>query len=1137
MLLRTIARRFDLSVVHARSVMRAALFHFALVFGITAVKIATNALYLARRDPRDLPYLYLATAIVIAAVSTLVARRLAHLSAKPVLRSLLNWVAGAIVLCAALAAADLGPSLAVLYVLGEAYATALSVLFWARLGEVFDVRAQKRVFGVLSAAGMAGAVLAGLLVRALAGVVPSITWCFLAALVLVLVRPLLGAEAPQGPVRRERAGFMRGVKYGVGSPYPRAVAGLVLLISVQTAAVDFVFRTGSHKFVAGNEVEMAALFGVLNAVVGILAIGFQSTLTSTLMRRLGVFAYLGIVPAACVLAAGWSLAVPASLAPLFMLKVFEMMGSFSLYQPGLQLLYNPMPDEVRGSVRAFVDGTVKKVGGAVGGVVLLVAGAQLVDRDLHLLVIVTGLVLLLSIRLLRPLYVDALELKLGGREQAKLVVVDASDRSTRDELVKALSAGNEQQALTAISVLADEPGFDFERHIGKLVTHPAEAVRLAAIELIERAPQVAYAPFLESVILAPGRHPRASAARALMLVDPERARGVLEPILRRAGQSEDRALVAAAAIALLGRAGQEARRGAGDIPRGGPRSPVPRSSGGRSARSPLPRKPSRPSDPPGPRYRPLESALGEDSRGRSIEGLAAGAIVTMVERALAGTPSDRRELANVLAMIGPGRFASSLLPLLRDPHPGVLAAAVDAAAKAPDPELVPVLVELLDHRRLGRRVRVALAAQGDDAVPALARLLDDRRLDIGLRVQVPRILREIATPDAVSAMLYSNKDDDAYLRYVIIEELGRVRRRHPETTFDRAYTEAAALRRLVAYASYRPIAADLAVAPPGYGLLHRAVHDRMRQNLEAGLRVLGLLHDPQTMENVHDGLLREEVAVRSDALEVLDVALEGSDVRPRVIAQVEAAPPLGDASRAEARARDLVNGHDGRLAVLAHETLRRVGLEAPSVREPTSGEPLMPKSIVDKVFLLQGVQLFRGLSVDDLSAVAAITTEGHAEPRQVVYEQGQRGDSLYVVVAGEVHLLRNGAPLLDLQVGESFGQTSILDGGPRPVTAKAGDEGCDYVRLERQPLMDLMADRPELMSGLFVELAARIRELIELTEGQGKSGAAVLTRPSIPAESTRPGSTSTGSLPARPSESVRPASSTGRPSEPTRPAS
>jgi CRP-like cAMP-binding protein len=89
---------------------------------------------------------------------------------------------------------------------------------------------------------------------------------------------------------------------------------------------------------------------------------------------------------------------------------------------------------------------------------------------------------------------------------------------------------------------------------------------------------------------------------------------------------------------------------------------------------------------------------------------------------------------------------------------------------------------------------------------------------------------------------------------------------------------------------------------------------------------------------------------------------------------------------------------------------------------------------------------------------------------------------MYVIIAGEIHLLHGGSNLLDLHVGESFGQTSILDGGPRPVTARAGDEGADFVRIERQAFLDLMTDRPELMNGLLIELGERIRELIALSE-------------------------------------------------------
>lgn len=1052
MLLRTIAKTFDLSIVRARSALRAAIFHLILVAGITALKSATNALYLARRDPRDLPYLYLATAAVVAVVTVYLARRLALVSAKPLLRSSLTISAVVLLVLATLAALDVRNSLGVLYVIGEAYATALSVLFWARLGEVFDVRAAKRVFGVIAAAGMGGAVIGGLAVKVFAGVLPSVAWCFVAALLLLPIRSSLGGERTPGSVRRDMVPMREGLRYAGIDHFPRAVAGLVLLLSVQTAAVDFVFRTSSHSFAAGQEAELAGLFGMLNAIVGVLAIIFQTTLTARLLQRLGVFAYLSIIPLASLGAGVWSLFAPAIFAPIFLLKTLEMMGSFSLYSPALQLLYNPMPSGVRGSVRAVIDGAVKKIGSALGGVLLLLFGSALAKAELIGLVLSVALALLISIRLLRPMYVAALERKLGGKTGPKLPTIDASERSTRLELLRALKEGDAGRTLAAISVLQGERDFEFGPLIGNLISHPAESVRLKAIELIEASPDPAHVPFLVSIIQAEGRHPKAMAARALMIVDPEQARAVLEPVLAGPREAVDRGLVSAALVALL----------------------------------------------------------GEQGRAGAMRVHAERALLAMLDRSAPGAAAERRELAWVLGMLGPGPFASRLADLVTDPSASVRAAALEAAARATDPSLPPVLIGLLGDRQVSRSVREALAAHGDAAVPLLAQVLDDRRIDVGIRVQVPRILREIGTRSAVDAMLYSNQDDDAYLRYVIIEELGRIRRRRPHIPFDRLQTEGAVLRRLRAYTYYRPMAEDLGAAPDGYALLHRAVHDRVRQNLHAALRLLGLLHEPSTMENAYNGLCRADRSSRSDALEILDVALSGSEIRGEVLAHLEPPLPPAIGRRAKDRALELIEGRDMRLAMVARETLLRQGELAPDVREPTSGEPLMPKSILDRVFLLQNVQLFRGLSVDDLAAVAAITTEGHAEPRHVIYEEGQLGDSMYVITSGEIHLLRGGNTLLDLHAGDSFGQTSILDGGPRPVMAKAGDEGVDFVRIERQPLLDLMADRPELMNGLFVELAARIRELIKLSqlEGGDQASAAIASGAEKPAAgSTRPGAT------------------------------
>lgn len=1021
-MLRLIARRFELSLVRARSLLRAATFNFVFVASVTALKSATNALYLARRDPQDLPYLYLGTALVVTVVTFILGRRLAGLSAKPLLREGLFTASGILLLLSTLAAIDYRPALGLLYVSGEAYATALAVLFWARLGEVFDVRAGKRVFGLVAALGMAGAVVGGLLVKLLAGVVPSVTWCFVAAVVLLPLQLLIGAKRTPGSVRRERAPFLDGLKFAVLRRYPRAVAFLVLLLSVQTAAIDYVFRTGTYRFEQGNEASMAALFGILNAVVGVFAILFQFALTARLLSRFGVFVYLGVVPAACVLSALVALWLPAVFLPIFVLKVLEMMASYSLNQPGLQLLYNPIPAALRGPIRAVVDGAVRKLGGAIGGLVLLLVGAFVDSEHMISVVAVLGGVLVFSLRGLRPLYLRALEEKLAGRER-RIPVLDPRERATREKLLATLKDGGEHETLAAIHVLEDEPSVDLTRHIPELLAHPAERVRQKAVQLMERRPDPAYADALVAMLDAPEDRPKAQAARALALVDPARAEAVLAPVLLDA--QAERGLVAAAIAALYHSSGV------------GPSGP--------------------------------SAALAE------------AALLRLLEAAPQSPAAERRDLAHLIGALGPGPHASRLESFLEDSNPQIRKAAVRAAALVKDTRLTPALIRLLEDRGLRDEVRLSLAAHGDEVVPLLESALNDRRRPVELRVQIPRILRLIGTSYAAERMLESNIHDDAYLRYVIIEELARMCRVDPGLEIDQRYNDGAVLRRLRAYAHYRPMTEDLLHGPPELSLLRRAVSDRVSQNLEAVLRLLGLAHGMKTMENALAGFRHGDRSSHADAIEILDVALSGSAIRDQIIEALETSPPVGDPARALSCTEALAEGRDVLLALIAAETLRRLGRPAPEVREPTSGEPLMPKSIIDRLFQLQNVQPFRDLSIDDLAAVAAIATHGHAEPREEIYREGEPGDAMYVIISGDIHLLAKGAPLLDLHVGDSFGQTSILDGGPRPVTAKAGDLGVDYMRIDRQSFLDLMVDRPGLMTGMLSELAARIRELVDIS--------------------------------------------------------
>ena len=210
---------------------------------------------------------------------------------------------------------------------------------------------------------------------------------------------------------------------------------------------------------------------------------------------------------------------------------------------------------------------------------------------------------------------------------------------------------------------------------------------------------------------------------------------------------------------------------------------------------------------------------------------------------------------------------------------------------------------------------------------------------------------------------------------------------------------------------------------------HLGVHEDVVDRVVGPLGPTPKLAPPRpSMLDPYRGFVEGKYA---DSVELVDGTLENSDIRKKVLVSLERALPSAAPGRAVERAMTLVEGRDMQLAMIAWETMKRLGEDPPDVREPTQGEPIMPKAIIDRVFVLEGVQLFHGLSVDDLAAVAGITTEGHAAPREIIYREGDPGDSMYIIASGEVHLLRGADPLLDLYAGDSFGHC-LLYTSPSP---------------------------------------------------------------------------------------------------------
>jgi MFS family permease len=91
----------------------------------------------------------------------------------------------------------------------------------------------------------------------------------------------------------------------------------------------------------------------------------------------------------------------------------------------------------------------------------------------------------------------------------------------------------------------------------------------------------------------------------------------------------------------------------------------------------------------------------------------------------------------------------------------------------------------------------------------------------------------------------------------------------------------------------------------------------------------------------------------------------------------------------------------------------------------------------DIIERLREVTMLRPLPVSTIEHLARNVREDSVEPGETVIEQGQVGESFYVIVAGEAEVKENGSLLRVLSDGDSFGEIALLRDVPRTTTVRA----------------------------------------------------------------------------------------------------
>lgn len=134
-------------------------------------------------------------------------------------------------------------------------------------------------------------------------------------------------------------------------------------------------------------------------------------------------------------------------------------------------------------------------------------------------------------------------------------------------------------------------------------------------------------------------------------------------------------------------------------------------------------------------------------------------------------------------------------------------------------------------------------------------------------------------------------------------------------------------------------------------------------------------------------------------------------------------------------------------------------------------------SSVDRVLFLKGVELFSELPGRELLNLATIAEEVSFGDGEDIFQEGEPGDSLFIIVRGQVEVHKGGRSIAILGARETFGEMALLDSEPRSATVTVVEDVV-ALRMERDAFFELLAAKRQIALAIIRILTRRLRRAI-----------------------------------------------------------
>ena len=256
------------------------------------------------------------------------------------------------------------------------------------------------------------------------------------------------------------------------------------------------------------------------------------------------------------------------------------------------------------------------------------------------------------------------------------------------------------------------------------------------------------------------------------------------------------------------------------------------------------------------------------------------------------------------------------------------------------------------------------------------------------------------------------------------------------------------------------------------GRLHRLSRDH---SVAMELVEMGLLEPAGAVDHPMSRVLTRAVGMQEAVLpDTLSIELvPGDRFILSAAGAVEAPDKVVEAMARDALARALV---EATLARNQRDWSNAVVVEILSDADAGGQDALA------KLDALKGMFLFRDLDMSELARVLESSVLRRAEAGDMLIREGSREHSLYLILDGELEVIKNGVVLARFGKGGHVGEMALVSGAPRSASVRAA-RPTRFLEIRREQWEGLLHRAPatgvKLLSALSEELSNRLARMNE----------------------------------------------------------